>query len=131
MDDESPSPRLLVSQSDWHLLEVQLLTGRKHQIRVQLSHAGLPIVGDRKYGSTRPFTAGIALHTRRLVIEHPVSKMQLEIEAPLPASWQRFLRELMLVHKLHGGNCLRYLLGDLRRAVYDFKRAFTVHRGKR
>jgi 23S rRNA pseudouridine1911/1915/1917 synthase len=72
------------------LLEVRPLTGRKHQIRLQLSHAGFPIVGDRKYGSRRQFPAGIALHSRRLVIEHPVSKMQLEIEAPLPAAWQRF-----------------------------------------
>ena len=74
------------------LLEIRPLTGRKHQIRLQLSNAGLPIVGDRKYGSSRPFAAGIALHSRRLVIEHPVSKMQLEIEAPLPASWQRYVR---------------------------------------
>jgi 23S rRNA pseudouridine1911/1915/1917 synthase len=69
------------------LLEVRPVTGRKHQIRVQLSHAGIPIVGDRKYGSTRPFPGGIALHSRRLVIAHPVSKMQLAIEAPLPAAW--------------------------------------------
>jgi 23S rRNA pseudouridine1911/1915/1917 synthase len=81
----SPSPPLT-------LLEVRPLTGRKHQIRLQLSHAGFPILGDRKYGSSRPFPSGIALHSRRLVIEHPVSKMQLEIEAPLPALWQRLLR---------------------------------------
>jgi 23S rRNA pseudouridine1911/1915/1917 synthase len=73
------------------LLEVHLHTGRKHQIRVQLSHAGFPVVGDRKYGSRRPFSSGIALHSRRLVVSHPVSKMQLEIEAPLPQSWQRLL----------------------------------------
>jgi 23S rRNA pseudouridine1911/1915/1917 synthase len=73
------------------ILEIRPLTGRKHQIRLQLAHAGFPIVGDRKYGSSRAFPAGIALHSRRLVIEHPVSKMQIEIEAPLPASWQRFL----------------------------------------
>ncbi len=94
MEGESPplpislSPRL----KDASLLEVRLLTGRKHQIRVQLSHAGFAILGDRKYGSTRAFPTGIALHSRRLVIEHPVSKMQLEFEAPLPASWQRYLR---------------------------------------
>jgi 23S rRNA pseudouridine1911/1915/1917 synthase len=82
----------LMKQSPFALLEVHPLTGRKHQIRLQLSHAGFPIVGDRKYGSTRPFAAGIALHSRRLVIEHPVSKIQLEIEAPLPTSWQRYLR---------------------------------------
>jgi 23S rRNA pseudouridine1911/1915/1917 synthase len=73
------------------LLEVQPRTGRKHQIRVQLAQAGFPIAGDRKYGSTRPFAAGIALHSRRLVIEHPVSKMQLTIEAPLPAPWRSLL----------------------------------------
>lgn len=83
----SLSPRL-GSWATW--LEIRLLTGRKHQIRVQLSHAGFPIVGDRKYGSLRAFSPGIALHSRRLVIAHPVSKMQIEIEAPPPQSWQRF-----------------------------------------
>jgi 23S rRNA pseudouridine1911/1915/1917 synthase len=84
---ESASLPVAVSP-DVSLLEVRPLTGRKHQIRVQLSQAGIPIVGDRKYGGKRPFPAGIALHARRLVIAHPVSKMQLEIEAPLPASWR-------------------------------------------
>ena len=73
------------------LLEVQPRTGRKHQIRVQLAQAGFPILGDLKYGSTRPFPSGIALHSRRLVIEHPVSKMQIAIEAPLPAAWRSLL----------------------------------------
>jgi 23S rRNA pseudouridine1911/1915/1917 synthase len=75
------------------LLEITPLTGRKHQIRVQLSHAGFPILGDRKYGSLQRFSPGIALHSRRLVVEHPVSKMQLVFEAPRPQSWQRFLEE--------------------------------------
>jgi 23S rRNA pseudouridine1911/1915/1917 synthase len=95
MSVPSGSPCLPVSlppcPSRASLLEVRPLTGRKHQIRLQLSHAGFPIVGDRKYGSSRQFAAGIALHSRRLVIEHPVSKMQLGIEAPLPASWRRFV----------------------------------------
>jgi 23S rRNA pseudouridine1911/1915/1917 synthase len=89
---QSLSPPLPLSHSPTlSLLEIRPVTGRKHQIRLQLSHAGFPIVGDRKYGGSQPFATGIALHSRRLVIEHPVSKMQLEIEAPLPASWQRFL----------------------------------------
>lgn len=82
-----------VSSRGWNkvtLLEVRPLTGRKHQIRLQLAEAGFPIVGDRKYGSLRVFPAGIALHSRRLVVEHPVSKIQLVMEAPLPESWQRF-----------------------------------------
>ena len=70
------------------LLEIRPLTGRKHQIRVQLAHAGFPILGDRKYGASRAFPVGIALHARRLVVQHPVSKMQVEIKAPLPASWR-------------------------------------------
>jgi 23S rRNA pseudouridine1911/1915/1917 synthase len=69
------------------LLEVQLLTGRKHQIRVQLADALWPVVGDRKYGSARRFPSGIALHSRRLVCEHPVRKERLTIEAPLPSVW--------------------------------------------
>jgi 23S rRNA pseudouridine1911/1915/1917 synthase len=73
------------------LLEIELLTGRKHQIRVQLADAFAPIVGDRKYGSNSPFPRGIALHSRRLVLEHPVRKTPLEIEAPLPPSWSQYV----------------------------------------
>ncbi len=69
------------------VVEIELHTGRKHQIRVQLAHRGYPIVGDRKYGSRRNFPAGIALHARRLVVVHPVRHEPLELVAPLPASW--------------------------------------------
>jgi 23S rRNA pseudouridine1911/1915/1917 synthase len=85
----SLSPCLSPTLGPVSLLEVHPLTGRKHQIRVQLSHAGFPIVGDRKYGSQGAFSPGIALHSRRLVVTHPVSKMQIEIEAPLPRAWER------------------------------------------
>lgn len=70
------------------LLEVELETGRKHQIRLQLSHHGHPIVGDRKYGSRVPFPAGIALHSRRLVVSHPTTAARLDFEAPLPGTWR-------------------------------------------
>jgi 23S rRNA pseudouridine1911/1915/1917 synthase len=70
------------------LLEIQLLTGRKHQIRVQLADAGCPVVGDRKYGGRRTFPLGIALHARRIALDHPVRRARLEIVAPLPASWR-------------------------------------------
>jgi len=72
------------------LIEVRLETGRKHQIRVQLAERGHPVLGDMKYGSHRAFPAGIALHARRLALLHPVGRQRLEIEAPLPASWQRW-----------------------------------------
>jgi 23S rRNA pseudouridine1911/1915/1917 synthase len=83
--------RAVAARRDVSLLEIRPLTGRKHQIRLQLAQAGFPMVGDRKYGSTRAFPTGIALHSRRLAIAHPVSKMQVEIEAPLPVAWQRFV----------------------------------------
>jgi 23S rRNA pseudouridine1911/1915/1917 synthase len=71
------------------LVEVRLETGRKHQIRLQLSSRGWPIIGDRKYGSQRPFAAGIALHSRRLVFTHPTRDERIELAAPLPAPWSK------------------------------------------
>jgi 23S rRNA pseudouridine1911/1915/1917 synthase len=70
------------------LLEIALETGRKHQIRLQLAARGHPIVGDRKYRSRQAFPHGIALHCRRLVVEHPVKKTRLEITARVPSSWK-------------------------------------------
>lgn len=69
------------------LLEIRLETGRKHQIRVQLAHRDSPVLGDRKYGNQVSFSQGIALHSRQLVLEHPVQRSKLTIVAPLPASW--------------------------------------------
>lgn len=79
--------RLLRSLDRDSLLEVGLDTGRKHQIRIQLADRGHPVVGDLKYGSQRPFAAGIALHARRLTLEHPVRRLAMTFEAPVPASW--------------------------------------------
>lgn len=72
------------------LLEVRLETGRKHQIRLQLAHRNLPIIGDRKYGARRSFDEGIALHSRFLRLQHPVLKTELELTASLPTSWRPF-----------------------------------------
>lgn len=77
-------------KSGYHLT-LTLLTGRKHQIRVQLASRRVPILGDRKYGSSAPFPAGIALHAAQLVIGHPVTKDKLTITAPIPAIWHNFL----------------------------------------
>ncbi|MFC1758332.1 RluA family pseudouridine synthase [Planctomycetota bacterium] len=71
------------------MLEVNLLTGRKHQIRIQFGSRGHSILGDRKYGSDIPFPNGIALHGRWLMIEHPTKKIPMTFEAPLPKSWRR------------------------------------------
>ncbi|MCA9269629.1 MAG: RNA pseudouridine synthase [Planctomycetales bacterium] len=80
--------RTLQNFSDATLLEVQLETGRKHQIRVQLAEHGCPVLGDRKYGGVRRFASGIALHARRLAFAHPTRDETIEIEAPLPDAWR-------------------------------------------
>lgn len=82
--------RVLGAASGLSLLEVELDTGRKHQIRVQLAKVGCPIVGDRKYGAASEFPQGIALHSRQLELEHPVRREAMTITAPLPAIWRRF-----------------------------------------
>jgi 23S rRNA pseudouridine1911/1915/1917 synthase len=70
------------------LLAIQLISGRKHQIRVQLADRGLPIFGDRKYGSDNEFASGIALHSWKLSITHPTLKDRRRWTAELPRSWK-------------------------------------------
>lgn len=74
------------------LLEINLLTGRKHQIRAQLSHIGHPIKGDLKYGARRSNpSGGISLLARKIEFIHPVSKQEISLEAPLPPEFEKFL----------------------------------------
>lgn len=80
--------RMIKTVGALSLLEIELETGRKHQIRVQLAKLGCSIVGDRKYGSQREFSRGIALHARELVIAHPVRGDELTFVAPLPKAWR-------------------------------------------
>lgn len=84
---------LLAQQKDDFLLEVKPLTGRPHQIRVQLAALSCPIKGDLKYGYPSPNPdQNIALHARKLSFIHPVKKERISIVAPLPkaAYWQNF-----------------------------------------
>ena len=68
------------------LVEVELLTGRHHQIRAQLSKIGCPIRGDLKYGARRSLPGGgISLHSRQVAFEHPVRREPVEVTAPVPA----------------------------------------------
>lgn len=62
-------------------------TGRTHQLRAQAACRGRPVLGDRAYGSTRPFPCGIALHARVLSVVHPVRGTPLSWVAPVPESW--------------------------------------------
>ncbi|MGE0930174.1 RluA family pseudouridine synthase [Peijinzhouia sedimentorum] len=75
------------------LLEVKPVTGRPHQIRVQLASMGCSIVGDLKYGSPKPNRdASICLHARSLKLVHPVTKEKICIEANPPAIFQAYLK---------------------------------------
>ena len=84
----------VIGHSDrYSLVEVQLLTGRHHQIRCQLSAIGCPIKGDLKYGAPRSNPDGsISLLSHRVEFIHPVSKERIVVESPLPNDplWQTF-----------------------------------------
>lgn len=77
--------RQIAAGDRYFLLEVNLMTGRKHQIRVQLSSIGCPVKGDLKYGDKRSNPDGsISLHARRIQFVHPVSKKEIDVTAPVP-----------------------------------------------
>ena len=77
--------QIIKTLDNYQLLEIDLETGRHHQIRAQLSKIGVPIKGDLKYGAPRSNPdGGISLHARKLEFEHPVTKEKLEIIAPVP-----------------------------------------------
>ncbi len=85
--------KLIGHSENYFLLEVDLKTGRHHQIRCQLAKIGCPIKGDLKYGFPRSNPDGsICLHARRVSFIHPVSKELIELEAPLPEGnlWKGF-----------------------------------------
>lgn len=107
--------RLVAERDGRALLEIELHTGRMHQIRVQLASRGWNIVGDYQYGAAQPaspiidqpvtadvpnlgdaqdkydrFTAPIALHARRLCLAHPIRYDHLELVAPIPTAWHQY-----------------------------------------
>ena len=77
--------RLLAASDNYFLVDIELFTGRHHQIRVQLANIGCPVKGDLKYGApTSNKDASISLHSRKVSFVHPVSKELLTLEAPPP-----------------------------------------------
>ena len=85
--------RVVGTSESYYLLEVELITGRHHQIRAQLAHIGCPIKGDLKYGFPRSNAdASISLHAYRISFEHPTLKKPIDIIAPRPGGmpWYAF-----------------------------------------
>lgn len=82
--------RCLKSVGSLSLLEIELLTGRSHQIRVQLSSRRWPICGDAKYGSKTKLDGWLALHAAALTFEHPTQHEPITVTAPHPSEWKRF-----------------------------------------
>ena len=85
--------KVIGKSKDYYLLEIDLITGRHHQIRAQLSHIGCPIRGDLKYGYPRSNADGsIHLHARTISFTHPVKQVPLLITAPPPNDilWNHF-----------------------------------------
>ena len=90
--------RVVKKSPDFSLLQVRLLTGRTHQIRVHLAHAGHPVLGDAKYGdfelNRRLAKEGVQrlfLHASRLAFAHPLTRDRIELKAPLPTEIGKFV----------------------------------------
>ena len=97
---------MLGSSERFHLLHIQLLTGRHHQIRAQLAAIGSPIRGDVKYGFKRSNKdRSIGLHSWKLSFEHPHSGETLSVVAPLPEEvvWQAFAGVLAEMGEMEHG----------------------------
>ncbi len=91
--------KLLEKGNGISLLQLRLMTGRTHQIRVHLAHAGLPVLGDDKYGDfefnralARQGVKRLFLHARRLAFKHPVDDKRVVLESPLPDDMLRFCK---------------------------------------
>jgi 23S rRNA pseudouridine1911/1915/1917 synthase len=88
----------IATTGDSSFLEIELETGRTHQIRIQCASRGFPIIGDALYGSENEFGPNtddlrkrwIALHARRLGFSHPIAKTPVDVTAPLPEHWNTF-----------------------------------------
>jgi 23S rRNA pseudouridine955/2504/2580 synthase len=90
--------KVLKGNDQFSFLEIRLLTGRTHQIRVHLAHAGHPLLGDDKYGDfdlkhrlAKQGVRRLFLHASRLAFSHPLSKEAIELQAPLPAEMKKFV----------------------------------------
>ncbi len=84
--------KVIQQNDEYSLVELNILTGRKHQIRVHMANLKCPVLGDKKYGNDGKGEKGVkrlALHAARLSIKHPFSKDDLVVEAPMPGYFKR------------------------------------------
>ena len=82
----------VLSNKKYTLLDLNLKTGRKNQIRVQLSNIGCPIIGDKKYGDTKDIIRRMALHSYKLIFTHPKTKKAMIIETDIPDSFIKMFK---------------------------------------
>jgi len=85
--------KVLREQRGFSVLDIELLTGRKHQIRVHFAEQGNPIVGDSKYGRPHDSHRFLALHARSLAFNHPVTGQRMTFEADVPVYFNRWCHE--------------------------------------
>ena len=88
--------KVLKRYDKYTLLEINIETGRTHQIRVHLSHIGYPIIGDYTYsnGKNEFGVIGQCLHAKSLEFKHPITGKEIKLEAPLPSYFENILKEL-------------------------------------
>ena len=84
--------RVLKETPRFNMLEINLLTGRKNQIRVHLTDKGCPIVGDRKYGKAHDSYKRLALHSKSISFKHPVTGKQMTFETRLPPYFHNLMK---------------------------------------
>jgi len=82
----------LKESPEYSLLEVDLMTGRKNQIRVHLADQGCPVAGDKKYGVKDKAVKRLCLHSASLTLTHPHSKETMTFETPIPGYFNRLVR---------------------------------------
>ncbi|MGJ8678383.1 MAG: RluA family pseudouridine synthase [Akkermansiaceae bacterium] len=85
--------KVVKESGDYSLLDINLLTGRKHQIRVHLADEGHPIVGDKKYGNGEKGVKRLTLHSATLSITHPYSQEKMTFKTEIPAYFEVFMKK--------------------------------------
>ena len=86
--------KVVQERGEYKLLEIELLTGRKHQIRVQMADLGHPVVGDRKYGAGGDAFPRLALHAKSVTFAHPFTGKSMTLTAPVPTAFAQLVGKL-------------------------------------